>query len=319
MITDLSEAQDSFHSLLKKFNPSLVPSFLKWVRNESEELLNEVSRSNEDVILDGIREDIRDSLPLSAIASSENIVIPSIGENADCRPESTVHVDGFLYEEQDVDDLCDEGKLSRNFCTKCGSKDVKPCTFLSHSMSCSQLKYLFKYVLPDLRGKNVLDVGSRLGAVLYGAYLYSNASNIVGVEITEKLCQIQQAAIEKYQMTDRVQVSCADICSRVDLLQQADVVILNNVFEFFMPVETQKSIWKLLWETVRKPGCILVVIPSLESSINSLQLDLDLCSWVEPIDVSQQRAVAELQLFGCADPENSESDFDNIYVYKVKS
>ena len=39
--------------------------------------------------------------------------------------------------------------------------------FLSHSMSMEQLRHLYLHVLPDLRGLTVVDVGARLGAVLY--------------------------------------------------------------------------------------------------------------------------------------------------------
>ena len=39
--------------------------------------------------------------------------------------------------------------------------------FISHSMSREQLKFIFCDLLPDLSGKNVLDIGSRMGPVLY--------------------------------------------------------------------------------------------------------------------------------------------------------
>ncbi len=40
--------------------------------------------------------------------------------------------------------------------------------FISHSVSMSKIKYLYQFLLPDLRGKVLLDIGSRLGAILYG-------------------------------------------------------------------------------------------------------------------------------------------------------
>lgn len=39
--------------------------------------------------------------------------------------------------------------------------------FISHSFSISELQFLFENVLPDLSGRMLVDVGSRLGAVLY--------------------------------------------------------------------------------------------------------------------------------------------------------
>lgn len=43
-----------------------------------------------------------------------------------------------------------------------------PADFISHSFSVSELQFLFQNVLPDLSGRVLVDVGSRLGAVLYG-------------------------------------------------------------------------------------------------------------------------------------------------------
>jgi len=40
--------------------------------------------------------------------------------------------------------------------------------YLSHSMSQDGLYFLFKVLLPTLKNKTILDVGSRLGAILYG-------------------------------------------------------------------------------------------------------------------------------------------------------
>ena len=38
-----------------------------------------------------------------------------------------MHVDGFLYENDDIiDELCDEGKMARNYCSECGSHKTKP-------------------------------------------------------------------------------------------------------------------------------------------------------------------------------------------------
>jgi len=40
--------------------------------------------------------------------------------------------------------------------------------FISHSMSEPQMQYIFDYCLPeDLNGKTLLEIGSRLGSVLY--------------------------------------------------------------------------------------------------------------------------------------------------------
>ena len=40
--------------------------------------------------------------------------------------------------------------------------------FISHSMSKDEVKFIFNNLVPNLSGKTVVDVGSRLGPVLYG-------------------------------------------------------------------------------------------------------------------------------------------------------
>jgi hypothetical protein len=47
-------------------------------------------------------------------------------QNSDCKQQHTVHVDEFLYDNETVDALCDEGKLVRNYCLQCGSFNTRP-------------------------------------------------------------------------------------------------------------------------------------------------------------------------------------------------
>lgn len=42
---------------------------------------------------------------------------------------------------------------------------------ISHSMSVSDMLYIFHNILPYLKEKILLDIGSRLGAVLYGVII----------------------------------------------------------------------------------------------------------------------------------------------------
>ena len=51
--------------------------------------------------------------------------------------------------------------------------------FISHSSSLMQLKFIFQAALPmillnSLTNKLMMDIGSRLGAVLYGASMFIN-------------------------------------------------------------------------------------------------------------------------------------------------
>ena len=105
-------------------------------------------------------------------------------------------VDAFLYDEADVDDLCDDGKVPRVYCTACGSHETQPLSapcwraafptsvltlgfadFISHSFSVGELRFIFEDALGNLKGKTVVDVGSRLGPALYVGYIFPSFSS----------------------------------------------------------------------------------------------------------------------------------------------
>ncbi|KAM9290752.1 uncharacterized protein RDI95_003386 isoform 5-T6 [Morus bassanus] len=215
-------------------------------------------------------------------------------------PLPMIHVDAFLYDDDFVDSLCEEGKMSRSYCTECGSYKTASLEFISHSFSLMELKFLYQHVLPDLTGKVVVDVGSRLGAVLFAGYLYSSASQLYGVEMNADFCQLQEMMITKYQFIDRIkvliilssgqkvfqQVLHADICTQASLLQKADVVVMNNVFEYFLDRQEQARAWEFIACNVRKRGSLLVTVPSLKESLSKLQTDVQLSQWVEEMQLN---------------------------------
>ncbi|CAM4688498.1 unnamed protein product [Lepidochelys kempii] len=248
---------------------------LHWMRTTND--FDEFMLSNNDVVLRSIAEDLRNCLPIEAMLNSEHLAIQKILE----QPEPTVHVDAFLYDDDIIDSLCEKGKMSRNYCVVCGSHKTAPLEFISHSFSLMELKFLYRYALPDLTGKILVDVGSRLGAVLFGGYLYSSASQLYGVEMNADFCQLQEMIITKYQFTDRVKVLHSDICTQASLLQNADVVVMNNVFEYFLDRLEQARAWEFMSHNMRKKGSLLVTVPSLEESISNLQTDILLSQWVE--------------------------------------
>ncbi|XP_025127316.2 uncharacterized protein LOC102415281 isoform X4 [Bubalus bubalis] len=186
--------------LLRTVAPADLPALLQWMRTTRD--FDEFTQDNNDIMLKSIAEDLRNCLPLQTMLSSEHLALQKIQQ----QPEPTVHVDAFLYDEDFIDSLCEEGKMSRNYCMVCGSHQTAPLGFISHSFSLMELKFIYRHVLPDLSGKVLVDVGSRLGTVLYGGYLYSSASQLYGVELNGDFCQLQEMVIKKYQFTDRIKI-----------------------------------------------------------------------------------------------------------------
>ncbi|PWA29761.1 hypothetical protein CCH79_00007744, partial [Gambusia affinis] len=310
------EARLKLRELLGQVNPSELPKLLDWMKNS---------------------EDLRARLPVDAMLPSETAAQHKMQQ----RQRPTVHVDSFLYSEDQVDALCEEGAMSRNYCLSCGSFRTAPLDFISHSFSMSELQFLFQNVLPDLSGRTVVDVGSRLGAVLYGGYVYSSASRLIGLELSEDFVRLQNDMLHKYGMSDRVQVRVSDrpssllshrhshtplikttppltppvptqvlhanVCTQEVLLQGADVLVLNNVFEYFMEPTEQIGAWKFIMQAFRRRGALLVTVPSLQESLDALQVPLP-PGWVEELPVDYN-----VYLGRDADPE----ELRQIHLYRV--
>ncbi|XP_029972971.1 uncharacterized protein LOC115406859 isoform X2 [Salarias fasciatus] len=275
---DFEAAQAELKLLLGRVNPADVPKLLDWMRNSDE--LDELLQDNRRVILQNIADDLRTRLPLNAMLPSETSAHLKMQQ----RPRPTVHVDAFLYDEDQVDSLCEDGTLSRTFCQSCGSTKTTPLDFISHSFSIAELQFLFQNVLPDLSGRTLLDVGSRTGAVLYGGCVYSSASRLLGLELSQDFVRLQEEMLHRYGMNLRAQVVHGDVCTQDALLRTADVLIMNNVFEYFMEPSEQVRAWRFIMQTFRRSGCLLVTVPSLQESLSALQEALQ-PGWVEELPV----------------------------------
>ncbi|XP_025946641.1 uncharacterized protein LOC112977926 isoform X4 [Apteryx rowi] len=208
--------------------------------------------NNNDVVLKNIAEDLRNRLPIEAMFNSEHLAIQKIHQH----PLPMIHVDAFLYDDDFVDSLCEEGKMSRNYCTECGSYKTASLEFISHSFSLMELKFLYQHVLPDLTGK----------------------------------------------------VVHADICTQASLLQKADVVVMNNVFEYFLDRLEQARAWEFIACNVRKRGLLLITVPSLKESLSKLQTDIQLSQWVEEIQLNYDVYLEK---------EVDREALEQIHLYKI--
>lgn len=93
--------------------------------------------------------------------------------------------------------------------------------------------------------------------------------------------------IKKYKMDDRASVMCKDIQLMPELLsKEADVVIMNNVFQFFNELPIQQQIWKFVrTETKKKSGLLLVTLPSLQEQLKEAGLSANklMKGWVKEV------------------------------------
>ena len=267
--------------------------------------------------------------------------------------EPTFEIDSFLYEDdEDIDDLCAAGAVSRDYCTKCGSCAVAPTRFISHSFSSTQLSYLFTSVLPFLESncgvtpKSLVDVGSRLGVVPLAALLATSIQHISGIELNKDYCDVSEKLLQRMKLSpeqrQRVVIKNTDALKGegLDLIVKADIVVLNNVFEWYAPTTELLKIWTTLKKATQgAKGKILWCNPSLLESLTPLLLDEQsarpseakakkwLSEWVEELDITPAAgafANANHQLLdeGSDDGEGgvdlTKTPIGCIHVYRVK-
>ncbi|XP_037784599.1 uncharacterized protein LOC119580556 [Penaeus monodon] len=287
---DLKGAQEAFLAVLQQIpQPETRKAFLAWVddtwiRGVPPTLMVcpppcpppplvpgcTSDYSSGDAKLRKIADDLREIMPLNAILPTEQITFPSVGE---CH-----HYNYFVS------------------------------AYISHSASRERLAYIFRALLPPIPEDTILlDIGSRLGAVLYGAYIYSKCRRIVGVEINQDLCQVQQTIINKYQFQDRVQVVGGDIQEQAEIVRAADIIVLNNVFEFFMPPAVQARIWAFLRSSIKK-GCLLVTIPSLEDSLQYIDCGFRVQEWARELPPHDPNITA---------PFDFQSETSEVKLYQI--
>ncbi|XP_059062047.1 uncharacterized protein LOC131854880 [Achroia grisella] len=281
----------------------------KWISSHSykKDLQNKSALNSSEKCLIKIANTIKKLVPFEAELPSENIVPPTIGNLADCTKESTCHIDEFLYDHNTVEDLTQQGKIKRHYCVDCNSRNIKELTLISHSLSRQTLLYIFKFLLPkDLENKQFLDLGSRLGAVIYGAYYLSNATNIVGVEINKECCDLQDTIVGQYSMdNDRIKIINADILDRSDIVQNSDIIVINCL-DHFVNVDIHREIWYFLKKHLKK-GSYVITVRSIADTLIALDMFEELSNW---LSISKPNQMENEMFFDM-------EDCNEIYLYTV--
>ncbi|KAH9589253.1 hypothetical protein LSM04_005027 [Trypanosoma melophagium] len=298
---------------------------------DDEDIINEVDRS-----LTKLRRFLQKRLPYGSInepnapPQSQTSLISNEGNNVEKdknKIKAPVYpIDAFMYLEEDVDELVNQGCISREYCKMCGSVDIGLSDFITHSFSQDQLVYLSCYLLPALSDtayvvttdwvlrrrseetpkeevlsstlltsssssellltptpsyncRHIVDVGSRLGVVLLSCYfaaqqkMLRNTERVTGIELDKDMVTLQYDVIKRLASKPTslrlnvIHSNCFE-GTGLEVLRNADVLILHNVFEYFSasPQEHLQS-WRRLRENVTRRGQLLICSPSLQETL----------------------------------------------------
>lgn len=123
--------------------------------------------------------------------------------------------------------------------------------------------------MPDVKGQTIVDVGSRLGPVLWNGYLFSHAKQLIGIELNKTFAALAQQIVDTNKFDDRIKVINDNVLNQAETLKTGDVVILNNVFEWFTSQEELRKMWDFVVSSITKKGAIVVTSPSIEESLQN--------------------------------------------------
>lgn len=295
--------------IFSELDDSDLESIERWISSQSykKDLGNKKELRSSEHLLKKIGDSIKKVVPFEAVMPTESITPPVVGDQADCNKHNTCHVDEFLYDEEQVEVLIKKGKLKRYYCLDCNSRNIQKLTFISHSMSRQTLQYIFKVLLPkDLEDKQLLDIGSRLGTVLYAAYYLTNASKLVGIEMNKEFCEVQEKIINQYTMDiDRIKVIHSDVMDRPDVVECSDVFIIN-VFDFFVNTEKHKELW-YFFKNHFKNGSYLVVNRSMAETLGHLDMFEEFMDWLTICKPYQLENEIYFDI----------EDFSELYLYTI--
>jgi hypothetical protein len=301
---------------------------------DSRELRAEVS-AKLFAFLSRVRTHLRKTAPFGR--HDDSIVVP---QHSEAFPASTptFEIDAFLFDEEDINDFVSAGKVSREYCKDCRSTNIGLTQFISHSFSQEQLVFVFSYALPMICKKPVhqlLDVGSRYGVVLAAAANASVAESLVGVEINPFFVAQQRQLFARLKINASVQEMDVVSDEGLSLLAGSDIVVLNNVFQWFAKEKDQLAIWRKIRQALSRSGQLLVVNPQLEESLSPLAAAFDaaldaarfISDWVEEMDVSGAVDAFAVERRAKSDdhsddePEHEEEELElarSIHFYRVK-
>jgi tRNA A58 N-methylase Trm61 len=106
-------------------------------------------------------------------------------------------------------------------------------------------------------------------------YLFSHAKQLIGIELNKTFASLAQQIVTDFKFADRIKIINDNILNQADILASADIVILNNVFEWFTTQEELRNMWAFIVKSINKKGTIIVTSPSIEESLAHAQVHIN--------------------------------------------
>ncbi|CAL2042433.1 unnamed protein product [Caenorhabditis brenneri] len=297
-LNETREAKAAITEILSKLEMDQVFEIKDWLNKYVEETPSNQITSNYEKEkkkkmfdkgankLDRIAAYLRDKAVDVPSKAPSKLKYPTEGFDSDCTEINTCEIDSFLYDDEDIEDMVQRDILSRTYCPTCNSRDTVALNFISHSLSRLQVKFLFDKLMPSTC-QHVLDIGSRLGAVVYGASIFTNGNvSTVGVEMDADYAALALRTIRQFGIKN-VEILRDDIRHLPHVFKDEQFIVMNNVFSFFLSKTEQEECWEYL-HTHMRPGTVLAHHPPIEKITEHLDLSFSVEDWLEFVNTAEE-------------------------------
>jgi len=120
------------------------------------------------------------------------------------------------------------------------------------------LPELFSYIAPcTLEGKRVLDFGCGTGGSTCMLARHLPNTEVLGVELNEKLLSLARLRADHYGFGERVQFVASPSPRGLPQIGDFDVIILSAVYEHLLPPE-RPALMRRLWSMLRHDGMLFL-------------------------------------------------------------
>lgn len=124
--------------------------------------------------------------------------------------------------------------------------------------------------------------------------------------MNKECCDVQEKIIHQFSMDiDRIKVVHSDVTLRPDIIECANIIIIN-VLDFFVDVEKHKKMWYFFKNNIKK-GSYLIANRSMAETLGSLEIFEEFMNWLTICKPNQ----LENEIF--FDVE----DYSELYLYII--
>lgn len=124
--------------------------------------------------------------------------------------------------------------------------------------------------------------------------------------MNKECCEVQERIINQFSMDpNRIKVVHSDVTERSDLVASSNVIVIN-VLDFFVDVETQKKIWYFFKQHIKK-GSYVICNRTVAETLNSIGLFEELLNWLSICKPCRQENEIYFDI----------EDFIDIHLYTV--